>query len=51
MPKLIKNINKKVVVFDLDETLGYFGELGRFCNILDEYYKKISPRFKRDGKS
>ena len=39
MPKSIKNINKKVVVFDLDETLGYFGELGRFCNILDEYYK------------
>lgn len=42
MPKLIKNIKnikKKVVVFDLDETLGYFGEFGRFCILLDEYYK------------
>jgi len=39
MPKLIKNIKKKVVVFDLDETLGYFGEFGRICILLDEYYK------------
>lgn len=39
MPKLIKNIKKKVVVFDLDETLGYFGEFGRFCILVDEYYK------------
>jgi len=45
MPKLIKNINKKVVVFDLDETLGYFGELGRFCNILDEYYKNPNKSY------
>jgi len=36
--------NKKVIVFDLDETLGSFGELGSFCNALDEYYgdKQIS---------
>jgi hypothetical protein len=45
MPKLIKNINKKVVVFDLDETLGYFGELGRFCNLLDEYYKNPNKSY------
>ena len=29
---------KKVVVFDLDETLGSFGQLGSFCMILDDYY-------------
>jgi len=45
MPKLIKNINKKVVVFDLDETLGYFGELGRFCNVLDDYYKNPNKSY------
>jgi len=45
MPKLKKNINKKVVVFDLDETLGYFGELGRFCNLLDEYYKNPNKSY------
>jgi hypothetical protein len=45
MPKLMKNINKKVVVFDLDETLGYFGELGRFCNVLDEYYKNVNKSY------
>ena len=45
MPKSIKNINKKVVVFDLDETLGYFGELGRFCNLLDEYYKNPNKSY------
>ena len=42
MPKSIKinsnPKNKKVVVFDLDETLGSFGELGALCNVLDEYY-------------
>jgi hypothetical protein len=45
MPKLIKPVNKKVVVFDLDETLGYFGELGRFCNIIDEYYKNSNKSY------
>ena len=45
MPKSIKNIKKKVVVFDLDETLGYFGQLGRFCNLLDEYYKNPNKAY------
>jgi hypothetical protein len=45
MPKLIKNIKKKVVVFDLDETLGYFGEFGRFCILIDEYYKNIDKSY------
>ena len=45
MPKSIKNIKKKVVVFDLDETLGYFGQLGRFCNLLDEYYKNSNKSY------
>ena len=45
MPKLIKPVIKKVVVFDLDETLGYFGELGRFCNIIDEYYKNSNKSY------
>jgi len=30
----------KVVVFDLDETLGYFSQLGLFWNILKEYSKR-----------
>jgi hypothetical protein len=34
----LKSKNKKVVVFDLDETLGSFGQLGSFCMLLDEYY-------------
>jgi len=29
----------KVVVFDVDETLGNFAQFGIFCAILDEYYK------------
>ena len=45
MPKSIKNSKKKVVVFDLDETLGYFGQLGRFCNLLDEYYKNSNKAY------
>ena len=28
-----------IVVFDLDETLGNFVELGMFCDALDNYYK------------
>jgi hypothetical protein len=45
MPKSIKKIKKKVVVFDLDETLGYFGQLGRFCNLLDEYHKNSNKAY------
>ena len=30
----------KVVVFDLDETLGYFVQLGIFCDIIEDYNKK-----------
>lgn len=30
----------KIVVFDLDETLGYFKQIGVFWNILQKYYKK-----------
>ena len=30
--------NKKVVVFDMDETLGYFTQFGVFCDCLDEYF-------------
>ena len=32
------NTIKKIVVFDLDETLGYFTELGIFCDCLNRYY-------------
>ena len=45
MPKLLKNIKKKVVVFDLDETLGHFGELGSFCNLIDEFYKNSNKSY------
>ncbi len=31
---------KKVVVFDLDETLGHFVELGMFWDALNDYYNK-----------
>ena len=34
---------KKVVVFDLDETLGHFVELGMFWDALNDYYKKNLP--------
>jgi hypothetical protein len=34
--------NKKIVVFDLDETLGYFMELGMFWDSLKTYLKKSS---------
>jgi len=33
-----KNIN--IIVFDLDETLGHFVQLGIFCDILEKYYNK-----------
>ena len=42
MPKSIKNINKKVVVFDLDETLGYFTEFGIFWDSLIQYLKNTN---------
>lgn len=31
--------NPKVVVFDLDETLGYFTQFGTFCYALDRYHR------------
>ena len=34
----------KVVVFDLDETLGYFVEFGIFWEALQEYFKYINSR-------
>ena len=34
------NISQKVVVFDLDETLGNFIELGMFCDALESFNKK-----------
>ena len=30
---------EKIVVFDLDETLGHFAELSIFCNALEHFYK------------
>ena len=32
----------KIVVFDLDETLGYFTEFGIFCDCLNNYFKNAS---------
>ena len=31
-----KDVKKKVVVFDLDETLGYFTQFGEICNYIDK---------------
>jgi len=33
------NCSSKIVVFDLDETLGYFSEFGMFWDSLKKYYK------------
>ena len=33
------NCGSKIVVFDLDETLGYFVEFGMFWDTLKHYYK------------
>ena len=33
------NCSSKIVVFDLDETLGYFVEFGMFWDTLKHYYK------------
>jgi hypothetical protein len=32
-------MKNKIVVFDVDETLGYFTQLGVFCDCLDKYFK------------
>lgn len=32
---------KKIVVFDFDETLGHFSELGYFCEGLERYFKTM----------
>ena len=32
----------KIVVFDLDETLGYFTEFGIFCDCLNKYFNNKS---------
>ena len=32
------NAPKKIVVFDLDETLGYFTEFGILCDCLNKYF-------------
>ena len=32
---------KKIVVFDFDETLGHFSELGYFCEGVERYFKTI----------
>ena len=37
---MISKTQKKIIIFDLDETLGYFSELGSFCDVLENYYKK-----------
>jgi hypothetical protein len=40
----MRNTEKRVVVFDLDETLGCFVELGIFCDIIEKYKgKKLTP--------
>jgi hypothetical protein len=36
---------KKVVVFDLDETLGSFGQFGSFCMLLDDYYNNDNKAY------
>ena len=36
------NCGSKIVVFDLDETLGYFVEFGMFWDTLKNYYKNLN---------
>ena len=36
------NKNEKYIVFDVDETLGYFSQLGAFMDALSFYYKDFS---------
>ena len=38
------NCSSKIVVFDLDETLGYFVEFGMFYDALKYYYKNINSK-------
>jgi len=38
------NCSSKIVVFDLDETLGYFVEFGMFYDALKYYYKNITSK-------
>lgn len=38
--KQIKIIPKKVVAFDIDETIGYFIQFSIFCGVIEEYRKK-----------
>jgi hypothetical protein len=38
------NCSSKIVVFDLDETLGYFVEFGMFYDSLKYYYKNIKSK-------
>lgn len=40
--KFQKNGTKKYIVFDVDETLGYFSQLGSFMDALSFYYKDFS---------
>ena len=40
-----ENKYKKVVVFDLDETLGSFGQFGSFCMLLDDYYNNDNKAY------
>lgn len=37
-----KNISGKYIVFDVDETLGYFSQLGSFMDAISFYYKDYS---------
>ena len=36
----MRNKEYRVIVFDLDETLGNFVELGVFCDTIEKYNKK-----------
>ena len=36
----MRNKEYRVIVFDLDETLGNFAELGVFCDLIEKYNKK-----------
>jgi len=36
----MQNNKINIIVFDLDETLGHFVQLGIFCDILEKYNKR-----------
>ena len=40
----MRNQVKRVVVFDLDETIGCFQQLGIFCDAIEKLYKKKLTR-------